>query len=378
MTSLDTLFGSDRRSHDGPASIDSDGSARKLSALVGEPDRVAPPAPRGSDRSRLAAMVSAAAHTAAPIVASKQGAASSKRRRARGIRRTDWVNAIAAAVAGVVVLATAGFAGVEVANASPASGALRVLAADEAALENAQQGLAGSRTRLEESISTALADVALLRAGIDTVADVDDPDAHAAVLQAADAYRAGLEGVALPEAVERYERPRLDEDSLGEVGAAIDEVREASVSVDEAVAEVRDARATVEALGATFATALQAYAATFAPLAEEEVEDNSLARQSVRDAVTVAAGSVAASLPNGAPGAALLVAYRDAVLALRDGDDRAAEEAEREATRDRQNVRRTQPNPTPTEQTPVDPGTEVPPPTEPEPGTEGGGVLPGF
>lgn len=365
-----------------------------LEALVGRPREESRPHAEGADAVRLVNLVDSAVVNSTPSVIFVSSQKSKKSKKHRGHRRIDWVNTIVGAVAVVVVAATAVFTGVQVASADPASDAVEMLAADEASLAGAENSLAASSARLEESIATGLADSALARAALDELtataerAETADPAALAAAVQAVDAYRTGLEQTVVPPAPAPYERGNIDEDSLTSVADAINTVQEASTALDEASDALRTARTSVDALNTAYTGQLAAFASSLTAYATAQNDAYPVAGQTFRDAVTTAAAAVAATPLNGAAGTAALTTFRDAVLALREEDlrVRVLEEQEREQSQNNQQPVTPTPTPDPGETDPgtTDPGTDpgIDPGVDPvtDPGTDpndGGGLFEG-
>ncbi|WP_091230744.1 hypothetical protein [Microbacterium sp. 3J1] len=369
MTTLEALFAHDQRT----ARVDDgirrdDGSA--LAEVVGPRRQATPPTRVNTDTTRLVALVDAAERDASPVLSGAPGAPTKGRRR---IRRIDWINVSAAVLALVVVVGTIGFAGVRAASASPATVASEALAADRAALASAERGMNAALERLNTLIADGKAQATAARtaiAGLDET--VVDSAARSAAVAAADAYLASLDGVVLPPLPEPYAAASVDEESLSAVAAALDEVRERSAEVDDAVVEIRNLRTSVEQSSTGYLQALSAFASTFPARAAVEVDVNSSAEQEFRDAVTTAAASLAGAPLNEAGGQQALIAYQDAVLALREDEERALIEAEERAAIENDRGNRGESDgdsgtTPPATETPVDPTTPTDPtvPTEP-------------
>ncbi|MEW1961043.1 hypothetical protein AB0269_01115 [Microbacterium sp. NPDC077644] len=341
-------------------------TTEKLEALVGPRRQADAPLGAGRDAVRLAAMVESAAVNSSPALVSPGFLKSAKQKKVRGHRRIDWLNVGAAAVAIVVAVGAATFTGVQMASASPTAGAVQILKSDESTLAGAEQAAGAAKTRLEETISTELADAAALRTALGGLAETEeqpaaaDPAALSTVTQAVDAYTTALGEIAVPELPAAYERGKVDTDSLQSVGDAIDRVQESSDTVDAAAEQLRTARARVDELTAGFTQQLAAFAGSFAGHAEAEVEEYPVAEQEFRDAVAAAAATIAATPLNTPEGAKTLTAYRDALIALHD-DDYRARVAEEEARNNQQNNNWTPP----ATQEPTDPGTTDPPAEQP-------------
>lgn len=357
-----------------------------LEALVGRPREESRPHAEGADAVRLVNLVDSAVVNSSPSVIFVGSDKNKKPKKHRGHRRIDWVNTIVGAVAVVVVAATAVFTGVQVASADPASDAVEVLTADEASLAGAENSLAASTARLEESIATGLEDSALIRTALGELAatadhaETADQEALTAAVQAVDAYRTGLEQTVVPPVPARYERGNIDEDSLTSVADAINEVQEASTALDEASDALRTSRTSVDALNTTYTGQLAAFAGSLTLYATTQNDAYPVAGQKFRDAVTAAATAVTVTPLNGASATAALRTFRDAVLALREEDlrVRVLEEQEREQSQNNQRPVTPTPAPDPGETDPgaTDPGTDpgTSPGTDPgaDPGTDPG------
>ncbi|MGV2903714.1 hypothetical protein ACNPM4_18745, partial [Microbacterium sp. AGC62] len=181
------------------------------------------------------------------------------------------LSAASLAVVALVVAGTVG--GIQMATASPAASAVESLEADEAALLNAHQSLKTAQDRLIADIDAQTAEVAPLRSALTGTSTAPDPaggadDAPIAVTDAAalatalaavDAYASGLAAITVPELPAEYARADIDEDSLVEVGGAIDGVQERLVAMDDATAEARAVRERFDALRPTADVAVDAY-----------------------------------------------------------------------------------------------------------------------
>ncbi|MDP3949062.1 hypothetical protein [Microbacterium sp.] len=369
-----------------------DGSSRAdpmLEALVGRSRDVSRTRSAGGDAVNIVNLVDSAVVNSSPTAMYINAPASTKLKKPRRYRRIDWVSAVAASVAVVVVAATAVFTGVQVASADPAADAVEILASDEASLAGAEKSLATSTTNLDESITTALADAALIRTALGELAATDaqtetaDPAALQVAIQAVDSYTAALDQAVVPTPPTPYERGSVDEDSLASVGEAINRVQEASTALEDASDGLRTARTAVDALGTTYSGQLTVFAQTLTAYAAAENEAYPVAGQEFRDAVTAAATAATAVPLTGAPGAAALTTFRDAVLALREEDRRVREVEERERERSQNNQQPVTPAPAPdpgeTDPGTTDPGNTDPgttPPEETGP-VEGDGLLEG-
>lgn len=367
------------------------GSHARLEALVGRPRHAASTRGAGTDGVRLAALVSSASANTSPLTAPAMAApaydetSDPKAQRPRGHRRVDWLNTTVAAVAVAAALGTAVFAGAHMANASPAADAVQVLTTEEATLAGTESALATSKSRLEERIQTADADVALVRTALSTMAETEEqpataePAALATAIESVDTYRAALAEIELPDVPAPYERGPVDEESLASVGEAIDQIQVKSADVNAVVEELRSSRASFDALTDTYSTQLATFSDAFESDAAVELEANPAAGDEFRSAVTDAARAVATTPLDGAGGATALMTYHDAVIALRAEDLRVR--IEEEAARDSQSENQNWNNQWWTDQpeTPTDPGTTDPGTTDPgttDPGTTDPGTTP--
>ena len=331
MRTLAGLFANDERAR--RADVDAGGddaggddAVRTLDHVVGPRRQTTPPTRVNADTTRLVALVDAAERTGTTAAFSPSAASAKGRRR---VRRVDWISVSAAVVAAVVVGGTAVFAGVQAAASSPAAVASQALDEDRAALASAEQGMNAALERLSADVATAETAATATRAaivGLDETAV--DPGARSTLVTAVDAHLTSLADVSLPATPEPYVATEVDEESLSAVAAALDEVRERSAEIDETVTEVRRLDAVVVENDAAYLEALRTFAATFTARAATEVEENPAADQEFRDAVTTAAAAVAAAPLNDASGQQALIAYQDAVFALRDDDLRVRLEEE--------------------------------------------------
>lgn len=337
-----------------------------LEALVGRPRMSRGTDDVGHDLPRLVAMVEAAAANRAPMPASS---APSSVRRSR--RRIDWVSTLAGAAAVVAVSVASSFAVVQAANASPTGDATALLRSDQDAVISAELGLTASRVRIEEQIAAGATAAQTFETGLAALVPTEEeqpfvePAVFEAAASAATQYQVALEAITVPEALPAWTAPPVDEESLASVAAAIDEVQARAALVDDASAEVRSTRQSLEGPTATFAAGVSAFRASVSASTQAVLDDAPFAEQSLRDALSVASTAVGSADLTTAAGAAALEGYRDAVRAVRDDKRRAAEEAERQRVEDQRRYDDTQ-----TEQ-PTDPVTEEPtPPEDPTAPTE--------
>lgn len=392
MTHLDQLFPDGPRAGDAATAVlDDHHTARRLREMIGEPRQSGTSTGSAADARALADMVQAAARTAVPVSADSAESARPKKRPRRSVDALT-LSAASLAVAALVVAGTVG--GIQMATASPAASAVESLEADEAALLNAHQSLKTAQDRLVTDIDVQTAEATQLRSALietstapDPAGELDDAPiavtdaaALAAAVAAVDAYSSGLAAFAVPELPTDYVREAIDEDSLVEVGGAIDEVQERLVAMDDATAQARAVREQLDALRPAADAAVDAYAASFVPAARAALDRYPDAEESLRTAVTDAAARVASTDLWAAEARTVLGAYRDAFLAL--AADQLRFEIEREQL---EQANQWQPqqqqgdesqNP-PTEGS-TDPGAGVTPPvTDPGSGeTDPGGEAP--
>jgi hypothetical protein len=390
MTDLNELFPDGPRAGDaGTAVLDDHHTARRLREMIGEPRQVGASTGSVADARALADMVQAAARTAVPV-AVVSGEPMRKKKRPR--RSVDAVTLSAASLAVVALVVAGTVGGIQMATASPAASAVESLEADEAALLNAQQSLKTAHDRLVTDIDAQTAEAAQLRSALTETSTAPDPagglddapiavtdaSALAAAVAAVDAYSRGLAAITVPELPAGYVRDDIDEDSLVEVGGAIDGVQERLVAMDDATAEARAVREQLDALRPTADPAVKAYAASFGPAAQAALARYPDAEESLRTAVTDAAVRVASADLWAADARSVLSAYRDAYVAL--AADQLRFEIEREQ---REQAEQWQPqeqqgdgNQTPPTDGTTDPGAGVTPPAtdpgsgETDPGTD--------
>ncbi|WP_233486692.1 hypothetical protein [Zhihengliuella sp. ISTPL4] len=373
MTALDELFpDGPRADRETPAAREAASGAR-LRALVGAPRSRSPRAAAVADTRELARRAEAAARSAVPFAAVAPTVAGEAPRRRR---RLDPLSMSAAALAAIAVISAVTVGGIQAATASPAASALESLQADEATIQNAHQGLTATRDGIISDIAAQTSEVTALRAALlDTatipdplssesaVLDVTDPSPRQAAVAALETYLAGLAAIDVPEAPTEYRRGEVDEDSLVEVGGAIDAAQERLETLDRATADMRAVRGTLDALRPAAAPVLAVFADSFVPSAESATDERPGAEESFRVAVTQTAGVAAAADPWTAEGQTAYAAYRDAFRALVDDQLRAErEEADRRTEEQQPNFPQ---NPQNGGTTPPDP-VESPAPTEPD------------
>lgn len=350
----------------------------RLREMIGEPRDQRGPARPVAETDALIRRVEAAARSAVPITLSGDHVVSPPK---RSRRRVDPLTTGAAALAVLAVIAAAAVGGVQMATASPAASSVTALEADEAALQNGHQSLITTRDRIIADIASQTADAALLRGALlststvpdpasdrDSAIEVTDPAALSTALAAVDAYAAGLATIVVPEAPAEYERGDIDEESLAEVGSAIDSAQEQILALDAATTEMRSIRTQLDALRPPADAAVTAYAATFAGNAEAAASRYPDADEALQTALVEAAAQVGSTSLWGAAGATTLEAYRDAFAAV--AADQLRVEIERQ-----QGTRRSSPRTDAEETTPpadtTDPGSETP-----DPGTSDGEGTP--
>ena len=372
MTALDELFPDGRRAEHGRSAAPAASSDARLRALVGDPRSRSPRPAALTDTRELARRADAAARSAVPFAALAPAATREAPRRRR---RPDLLSASAAGLAVVAVATAVTVGGIQAATASPAVSALETLQADEATIQNARQALTASRDGIVADIGTQTADATALRAALlDTatvpdplggegeVLDVTDPALRQAAVTALDTYLAGLAAIEVPAAPAEYRRGELDEDSLVEVGSAIDGAQEYLDALDGETAALRAVRTKLDGLRPAADPALAAFAASFGPAAEAATGERPGAEEAFRVAVTQTAAAAAAADPWTAEARTAYAAYRDAFGALVD-DQLRAERAE--AERRAQQQPSVPQNPQNDGNTAPDPG-ESPAPTEPD------------
>ncbi|MEV8170018.1 hypothetical protein [Microbacterium sp. NPDC077486] len=372
MTALDELFPDGPRADRERSAVREAASGARLRELVGDPRSRAPRAAGVTDTRELARRAEAAARSAVPFAAAPTVPREAPRRR----RRLDPLSVSAAALAVVAVIGAVTVGGIQAATASPAASALESLRADEASIQNTHQALTATRDGIVADIGTQTAEATALRAALlDTatvpdplssegaVVDVTDPALRQAAVAALDTYLAGLAAIEVPEAPAEYRRGEVDEDSLVEVGGAIDAAQERLEVLDGETAEMRTVRGTLDALRPAAAPDLTAFADSFVRSAESATEERPGAGEPFRVAVTQTAAAAAAADPWTADAQTAYAAYRDAFGALVDDQLRAErEEADRRAAEQQPSFPQ---NPQNGGTTPPDP-IESPAPTDPD------------
>ncbi|CAI7623155.1 unnamed protein product [Penicillium discolor] len=313
MSTLDDLFAGDRHAPSGARDHGSTVVSAKLERLIGEPRREPLRVHGDAETLRLREMVTAPRPAGAVEGVSPPRAPAAPSRRARRRRlRIDGVSAIAAALAIAAVVGAAGFAGVKAASTSPAETAAEALTEDRAALDSAMQGLQAAAGRLNAQTSAESEAAAAARSMlVELDVTVVDPVARDAAVAAADTYIGALRTLVTPALPQLKPPSPVDTGSLPDVAAAIDDVRAQAQLVDERLTQ-----------------ALSSFAAGFSDRAEREVRANPAATAQFRDAVTAAAARVATAALNEPDGQAALLAYQEAVRALRADDRRERLEVE--------------------------------------------------
>lgn len=340
-----------------------------LDALVGRRRQKRVTDGAGQDLPRLVAMVDAAAADRAPM---PMVSTPTSIRRSR--RRIDRVSAVAAAVAVVTVALASTFTAVQIANASPVGDAAVQLQSEQDTLLAAESGLTASRVQVAEQIESGVAAAESFQTALRSLvpSEVEQPfvsaEAFAAADTAAAQYTAALRAIALPEELPRWSPPQTDEESLASVAAAIAEVQARAELVDGIDGELRAARQSTEAAATGFTSGADAFSAALLASTPGVLDDAPAAQQSLRDALMLASTAAGAADLTTAEGAAALLAYRDAVRAVRDDQARAED---REAGRDRGMWTPPQ-APAPDDSGTTDPGTSDPtdPGVTPDPGDE--------
>ncbi|WP_435743041.1 hypothetical protein [Microbacterium sp. PMB16] len=369
MTALSDLFPDGPRVADpGIAPLDDHHTVRRLREMIGAPRESGASARPLANTHELIRMVDAAAHQPIPGAAETNGTAPSGR---RARRRVDAL-ALASGVLAVVAVAAAATVGaVQMATASPAASSLQSLEADEAAIQNAYQSLVSTRDRIIADVETQKTDAASIRAALVSTGTAPDPASSedgasiavtdAAALQTAltavDAYADGLAAIVVPDLPAEYLRPDLDEDSLVEVGSAIDAAQGQLVAADAALAATRGVRTQLDALRPTAETAVSAYAASFAGAAQRSIARYPDAAEELHVTLTDAAAIVGSANLWSPAGIAALEDYRDALVAV------AADQVRFEIDRGQQqnNTQQGSPpdqDPTPAPEDSTDPSTE--------------------
>lgn len=379
MTGLSELFpNGPRDGASGRAPLDDHHTVRRLREMIGEPRDTRGPVRPLADTNELMRRVEVAAQNAAPIAA---GSADAGRPAKRSRRRWDPLATSVGALAVVAVVAAAAVGGVQMATASPAASSLVSLEADEATLQNAHQALTSTRNRIVADIETQTAAAASLRSALvststapDPASDgggviaVTDPAALASALAAVDVYAAGLAAITVPKLPAEYRRGDIDEESLEDVGSAIDRAQEKLVALDGATTEMRSIRTQFDALRPPADAAVAAYAASFAGAAEAAKSAHPEADEALKARLSEAAARIGATGLWGPGGATALQGYHDAFVAVVADQARVDAEQEQEQS-SRETARRpvteettppadpTTPTDPPAPETPVDPET---------------------
>lgn len=372
--------------------LDDRHTLQRLDALYGDRRADLDATHRVSDRRDLVALVDAASTDAQPLSATPPVARASRRRR----RRVDVMSVVIAGTAAIALVTAGVIGGVQVATASPAGDALRALKADEATITSAAEGAQAAQTRLETDIASADAAAEQLGTTLAATRVVPDPaagvtrdsDATVAIVDEASfdaflktlsAYRAQLQAIEIPTLPEPYERAELDDESLSQVGSAIDDAQLHLSELDTATAALRTSREEVRAATATFAAETSRFAQSYLATAQRLTDEHDAAGDDAQVAVSDAAGALAGADLLSEQGVAALSTYAAAVSEMLDENLRVL--LEREA-REREERRNQTVDPTPVQPgtgeptdpptDPVDPVEPTVPPTQPEEPSEGG------
>lgn len=382
MTALSNLFpDGPRTDRTGVVLTDDHHTVRRLSAMIGAPRENSTVARPLANTHELRRIVEEAAADRGTAPAGSTGSTSPRRAR----KRVDVLALSATALALVAVVAAATVGAVQMATASPAASSLQSLEDDEAAIQNAYQSLVSARDRIVTDIESRTADSASVRTALVSTSTAPDPASFDqggtlvlidqagldAALAALTTYSEGLAAITVPELPAEYTRADIDEDSLVEVGGAIDSAQEQLVALDAATAEMRALRAQVDSLRPAAETAVATYATTFAAAAEAAEARYPDADEALRGELTAAAAAVGSANLWEAAGIAALERYRDAYVAVAADQLRVEIEAEQNQGGQQPGFD-PQPQPQPSEE-PTDPTTPTDPadPVDPvDPGTE--------
>ena len=172
----------------------------------------------------------------------------------------------------------------------------------------------------------------------------------------------------MPEVPGEYARGDIDEESLTEVGSAIDAAQEQLVALDTATTEMRSIRTQLDALRPAADLAVGAYAATFAGSAQAASTEYPDADDALQTALVEAAARVGSTNLWGTAGVTTLESYRDAFTAVAADQLRIEMQREQDA---RQSTRRPVTEQTTPSADPTDPPVETPPDTGNPPEGEG-------
>ncbi|WP_136585950.1 hypothetical protein [Microbacterium hydrothermale] len=299
-----------------PASAPAPGSPIALSVPIGGSRPASSPDPRAT----LSTLVGAGGESAKDVGwQAPELAQVGKRPIFNGRRKAGAVNylSLAAAVLAVVaIVGTASFAVVQRATANPADDAMVSLREREAELANDTKVLQTAADLYDASVreATSLAQnsesvLAALEGRVDGTALAEAQAARGTLLQVA--------AMAVAVSVPEYQRASIDEESLADVGKAIDGVRLARESLPTLITDARDARSQVSGAVSAFRTELSDLGSAIESEANKLVVENDSAAQSFRAAVTDAAGRVTAAQQAGGDGLAEMPVYAAAVDALR-------------------------------------------------------------
>lgn len=257
------------------------------------------------------------------------GAAQPARRpRFSGRRAFGSVNALSVAVAVAAIAILCGSVGLAVAQrvtSDPAAEALASLREREGELHNESQVLTTARGLYTASLSDAGA-LAEATNGIlgELVGIVDQ-----AGLQPVDSARSTLvaaiasaPSISVPE----YRRSVIDDGSVADIAAAIDDVQAAKIDIAQSITDARAARSAIVAALDSLGDRLREMDASIDTAAAEANRSHTAASEGFRSAVTDAAARVRAAHEGGRDGVAEMSEFAAAVTALRAENERVLEQ----------------------------------------------------
>ncbi len=367
MTRLQDLFATARRRDERVIrALDNPAASRRLEAIFdGAPRATSTRAHVPDEVAALTGLIeSRRVEPAEPRGARKQP----RLRRSRSGR--DWLSIGAAMVAVISVAGASTLVGISIASASPASEALKALAADEAELANTIERVNGSISVLEQTQQSAKNDAEALGGPLGALGEIAQIPGIAAVESARQALLSSIDAVKMPSTLAAYRRPAIDADTLESVGTAIDFVDSRSREARDASDALDEIRLSLEKTTRPLADAISALGSQLPAVATTLVEENDLADETLRTNVTMLAERLAQGETRAAPGA--ISDFVSAVDALRAGqttvEDELAAEAAAEARRREQEREAAEQETTPTQ--PAEPAPIVEPAPEPQPEPE--------
>lgn len=213
-------------------------------------------------------------------------------RRTRG--RRDRLAAVVTAIAVVSVVGALAAAVIALTSTSPTAAALGTLRETEAVLVDGISALNSKIERAEGQRDDAVSRAAAL-APVLAAAVLADGPARAAAERARQDFVTSAAAITYPGAVAPYRRAPFDENSLAEVGAAIDKVQQTRMDLQQPHAALSAAETALADAEGPLAQALAAFTVTLPDAGARVREQNPLAAAPLLDAMSAAAARASAA-----------------------------------------------------------------------------------